>query len=168
MLRIKPFWVDQRSHGAPEKKNLLSFLDAVERIIYFFVALALIVPVVMLFVSTVMSMLQVSEVGILQTVLAVLDRVLLVFILVELLDTIRIIRRERGIIIAEPFLLVGLIAVVRRILLVTAQIEQSTGTEEFQNLLAELGGMAGLVVVLTGALFFIRRTHRSEQETESS
>lgn len=48
---------------------------------------------------------------------------LLVFILVELLDTIRIIRRRRGIIIAELFLLVGLIAVVRRILLVTAQIE---------------------------------------------
>jgi uncharacterized membrane protein (DUF373 family) len=36
-------------------------------------------------------------------VLEILDRVLLVFILVELLDTIRIIRRERGIIIAEPF-----------------------------------------------------------------
>src|SRR5215203_4459787 len=52
-----------------KKMNLLSFLDAVERIIYFFVALALILPVVMLFVSTVMSMLQVSEVGILQTVL---------------------------------------------------------------------------------------------------
>jgi uncharacterized membrane protein (DUF373 family) len=151
-----------------KKVNLLSFLDAVERIIYYFVALALIIPVMMLFVSAAMSMLQVSEVGILQTVLAVLDRVLLVFILVELLDTIRIIRRERGVMIAEPFLLVGLIAVVRRILLVTAQIEQTTGTEEFQNLLTELGVMAGLVVVLTAALFFIRRTHRSEQETESS
>jgi len=149
-----------------KKVNLLSILDAVERIIYYFVALALVVPVVMLFLSAAMSMLQVSEVGILQTVLAVLDRVLLVFILVELLDTIRIIRREHGIIIAEPFLLVGLIAVVRRILLVTAQIEQAAGTEEFQNLLAELGVMAGLVVVLTAALFFIRRTRRSEQEPE--
>jgi hypothetical protein len=38
----------------------------------------------------------------------ILDYVLLAFILVELLDTIRIIRRERGIIIVEPFLLVGL------------------------------------------------------------
>lgn len=123
-----------------KKVNLLSILDAVERIIYYFVALALVVPVVMLFVSTAMSMLQVSEVGILQTVLAVLDRVLLVFILVELLDTIKIIRREHGI-IAEPFLLVGLIAVVRRILLVTAQIEQATGTDEFRNLLADLGVM---------------------------
>jgi len=132
------------------------------------VALTLIVPIVMLFVSAAMSMLQASEVGILQTVLAVLDHVLLVFILVELLDTIRIIRQERGIIIAEPFLLVGLIAVVRRILLVTAQIEQATGTEEFQRLLTELGVMAGLVVVLTIALVFVQRTHRSEQETDSS
>jgi uncharacterized membrane protein (DUF373 family) len=121
----------------------------------------------MLFVSAAISMLQVLEVGILQTVLAVLDRVLLVFILVELLDTIRIIRREHGLIIAEPFLLVGLIAVVRRILLVTAQIEQVAGTDEFQNLLAELGVMAGLVVVLTIALVFIQRTRRSERETET-
>jgi uncharacterized membrane protein (DUF373 family) len=91
-------------------------------------------------------------------VLAILDRALLVFILVELLYTTRIIRQEHGIIIAEPFLLVGLIAVVRRILLVTAQIEEARGTQEFQNLLAELGVMAGLVVVLTSALFFIQRT----------
>src|SRR5215212_10464093 len=113
-----------------KKLSLLSVLGIVEHIIYYFVALALVVPVAMLFVSAAMSMLRVSEVGILQTVLAVLDRVLLVFILVELLDTIRIIRREHGIIIAEPFLLVGLIAVMRRILLVTAQIEQATGTDE--------------------------------------
>jgi hypothetical protein len=59
--------------------NLLSVLAVAERIIYFFVALTLIVPIVMLFVSVAMSMLQVSEAGILQTVLAILDRVLLVW-----------------------------------------------------------------------------------------
>jgi uncharacterized membrane protein (DUF373 family) len=153
---------------ALKKVSLLSVLSVAEHIIYYFVALTLIVPIVMLFVSAAMSMLQAPQVGILQTVLAVLDHVLLVFILVELLDTIRIIRQERGIIIAEPFLLVGLIAVVRRILLVTAQIEQATGTEEFQRLLTELGVMAGLVVVLTIALVFVQRTHRSEQETKRS
>ncbi len=96
-------------------------------------ALALIVPIVMLFVSVAMSMLQVSEAGIFQTGLAILDCVLLVFILVEVLYTTRIIRQGHGIIIAEPFLLVGLIAVVRRILLVTAQIEEARGTQEFLN-----------------------------------
>ena len=152
----------------PNKVNLLSVLDAAERIIYYVVALALIIPVIMLFVSAAASMLRVFEVGVLQTVLVVLDRALLVFIFVELLDTIRITVRERGSIVAEPFLLVGLIAVVRRILLVTAQIEQVEDTEAFQNLLTELGVMAGLVIVLTTALYFTRRMRRLEQESESS
>ncbi len=152
----------------PNKVNLLSVLDGAERIIYYVVALALIIPVGMLFVSAAVSMLQVLEVGVLQTVLVVLDRALLVFIFVELLDTIRITVRERGSIVAEPFLLVGLIAVVRRILLVTAQIEQVEDTEAFQNLLTELVVMAGLVIVLTIALYFTRRMRRFEQESESS
>ena len=150
----------------PKRVNLLDMLGVFEHIIYFFVALALIVPIALLFGSMVMSTLRVSEMGVLETVLAVLDRVLLVFIFVELLDTIRIIIRERGLVIVVPFLLVGLIAVVRRILLVTAGLEQAAGTEEFQNLLLELGVMAGLVVVLTGALYFTGRLHRSEQASE--
>lgn len=152
----------------PNRVNLLSVLDVAERIIYYVVALALIIPIVMLFVSAAVSMLRVLEVGVLQTVLVVLDRALLVFIFVELLDTIRITVRERGSIVAEPFLLVGLIAVVRRILLVTAQIEQAEDTEAFQNLLTELGVMAGFVIVLTTALYFTRRMRRFEQESESS
>ncbi len=99
----------------PKRVNLLEMLGVFEHIIYFFVAIALTVPIALLFGSMVMSTLRVAEVGVLETVLAVLDRVLLVFIFVELLDTIRIIIRERGIVIVGPFLLVGLIAVVRRI-----------------------------------------------------
>ena len=74
--------------------------------------------------------------------------------------------RERGIFIAEPFLLVGLIAVVRRILLLTAEIER-VSAEEFQNMLIELGVMTGLVIVLTVALYFTRRMRVSEKELES-
>jgi uncharacterized membrane protein (DUF373 family) len=132
------------------------------------IALALSVPIVMLVVSAAMSMLEVSEVGVLETVLAVLDRLLLAFIFVELIDTIRVTVTERGIFIAEPFLLVGLIAVVRRILLLTAGLEQAESTEMFQNMLIELGVMTGLVIVLTVALYFTRRMRVSEKERESS
>ncbi len=52
---------------------------------------------------------------------------LLIFIFVELLNTIGMVVSEREI-VAEPFLLVGLKAVVRRILLVTAEAEQIIGT----------------------------------------
>src|SRR5215208_3986482 len=113
----------------PYKRVVSGILDAFERIAYVAIALALSVPIVMLVFSAAISMLEVSEVGVLETSLTVLDRVLLAFIFVELIDTVRVTLRERGIFIAEPFLLVGLIAVVRRILLLTAALEQTTSSE---------------------------------------
>ena len=153
---------------APEryKRVVSGTLDAFERIAYVAIALALSVPIVMLVFSAAISMLEVSEVGVLETSLTVLDRVLLAFIFVELIDTVRVTVRERGIFIAEPFLLVGLIAVVRRILLLTAEIERASA-EEFQNMLIELGVMTGLVIVLTVALYFTRRMRLSEKELEN-
>jgi uncharacterized membrane protein (DUF373 family) len=151
----------------PFKRVFTAILDAFERIAYVAIALALSIPIVMLVFSAAISMLEVSEVGVLETALTVLDRVLLAFIFVELIDTVRVTVRERGIFIAEPFLLVGLIAVVRRILLLTAEIEQA-GAEEFQNMLIELGVMTGLVIVLTVALYFTRRMRLSEKELESA
>ena len=156
---------------APEpyyKRVFSGILDAFERLAYMAIALALSVPIVMLVISAAVMMLEVSEVGVLETVLGVLDRLLLAFIFVELIDTIRVTLRERGIFIAEPFLLVGLIAVVRRILLLTAGLEQAASTEQFQNMLIELGVMTGLVIVLTIALYFSRRMRLSEKELESS
>ena len=150
----------------PYKRVVSGILDAFERIAYVAIALALSVPIVMLVFSAALSMLEVSEVGVLETSLTVLDRVLLAFIFVELIDTVRVTVRERGIFIAEPFLLVGLIAVVRRILLLTAEIERANA-EEFQNMLIELGVMTGLVIVLTVALYFTRRMRLSEKELKN-
>jgi uncharacterized membrane protein (DUF373 family) len=152
----------------PYKRVFTGILDAFERFAYLAIALALSVPIVMLVVSAAISMLEVSEVGVLETVLAVLDRLLLAFIFVELIDTIRVTVTERGIFIAEPFLLVGLIAVVRRILLLTAGLEQAESPETFRNMLMELGVMTGLVIVLTIALYFTRRMRLSEKERDSS
>ena len=150
----------------PYKSGVSGILDTFERIAYVAIALALSVPIVMLVFSESLSMLEVSDVGVLETSLTVLDRVLLAFIFVELIDTVRVTVRERGIFIAEPFLLVGLIAVVRRILLLTAEIERASA-EEFQNMLIELGVMTGLVIVLTVALYFTRRMRVSEKELEN-
>ncbi len=152
----------------PYKRVFTAILDAVERLAYVAIALALSVPIAMLVVSAAMSMLEVAEVGVLQTVVAVLDRLLLAFIFVELIDTIRVTVTERGLFIAEPFLLVGLIAVVRRILLLTAALEQAESMEAFQNMLIELGVMTALVIVLTMALYFTRRMRLSEKELDSS
>ena len=120
------------------------------------VAVALLVTVGMLFVSAGQGLLAVFDAGTLETALTVLDRVLLILIFVELLNTIEVIVQEREI-VAEPFLLIGLIAVVRRILLVTAEAKQDLAAGEFQNLIIELGVLTALVISLAGALYITRR-----------
>ena len=55
----------------------------------------------------------------LEAVIGLLDRTLLVLMLVELLYTVRVSFRQHAL-LPEPFLIVGLIAATRRILVVTA------------------------------------------------
>lgn len=140
-----------------KKSRLATLLNSSEKVVYYGAAFALLVTVGMLFVSVGASMLAVFEAGPLETALRVLDRVLLIFIFVELLNTIGVIVRENEI-VAEPFLLIGLIAVVRRILLVTAEAEQTVAGEKFLNLVIELGVLTALVISLAFALYFTRRT----------
>jgi hypothetical protein len=67
-----------------------------------------------------------------------------------------------GAISAEPFLLVGLIAVVRRVVVVTAQIEQAPGPPPNGQLL-ELGVLAGLALAFGAAIYLLRRGTADEQ-----
>jgi uncharacterized membrane protein (DUF373 family) len=148
-----------REARGEERPLLVRILNQAEKVVYYGAALALLVTVGMLFFSVGTTMLAIFEAGPLETALVILDRVLLIFIFVELLNTIEIIVREREI-VAEPFLLIGLIAVVRRILLVTAEAEQTLGTDQFPYLLMELGVLTALVISLVVALYFTRRIER--------
>ncbi|HEY0316777.1 MAG TPA: phosphate-starvation-inducible PsiE family protein [Solirubrobacterales bacterium] len=93
--------------------------------------------------------------GAIQMGLRLLDRVLLLLIVAELLHTLSIVLYE-GEISAEPFLLVGLIAVVRRVVVVTAHIEQAPGPPP-NGLLLELGVLAGLALAFGAAIYLLRR-----------
>lgn len=56
-------------------------------------------------------------------IVALLDRVLLILLVVELLYTVQVSFREHAL-MPEPFLLIGLIAGIRRVLLLTAELAQ--------------------------------------------
>lgn len=140
---------------------MVQIIERVERIVYYGAALFLVVTMGFIFYSAAENFLRIAEIGALQVSLEVLDKILLIFIFAELLGTITTIVRENEV-RAEPFLLIGLIAVVRRILSVTATIERSLGTPRFESLLYELGVLTVLVVALAGALYFIRRAERPE------
>jgi len=91
----------------------------------------------------------------------ILDRVLLLFIMGELLYTLRLIDAS-GRILVEPFLFIGLIAVVRRLLVLTAEFEGGPGSQTTDFLL-QVAALAGMAVVLVGSIFLLRRSAPPKQ-----
>ena len=105
-------------------------------------------------------------------VLRVLDQLLVVLMLVEILHTVRISIRSHTL-VTEPFLVVGLIASIRRILVIT--LEAATLTKEgkwtaegatiFHASMIELGLLGLLVFVLVYCIVLLRRSpEKSEEE----
>lgn len=143
------------------RHRITRLIDATEKVVYYVAAIFLLAMIVLVFVAAGGDLLSVAQRGPIETALTVLDSVLLIFIFAELLSTISTIVKEQEI-VAEPFLLIGIIAVVRRILAVTVSIEQSLGTPEFRELLIELGVLTALVLALSGALYFNRKANRGD------
>ncbi len=86
-------------------------------------------------------------------VLSALDSSLVLFIVAELLHTVRLTIRDQAL-NAEPFLVVGMIAGVRKVLIVTAETEKSF-TWQVQGI--ELVILTALILVMTLALLIWRR-----------
>lgn len=93
----------------------------------------------------------------------VLDQLLLVLMLVEILHTVRISIQSQTFLI-EPFLIVGLIASIRRVLVITLEAADLTkegkwtagGESIFRSSMIELGLLAVLILVLVGAIAMLR------------
>jgi uncharacterized membrane protein (DUF373 family) len=97
------------------------------------------------------------------TVSTIVDELLFTLMLVEILHTVRQSIASDQITI-EPFLIVGLIASVRRILIVTVEIaNQSKGqdTIPFDHAMIELGVLGWLVLVLIASIYLSRRSRRA-------
>jgi uncharacterized membrane protein (DUF373 family) len=94
------------------------------------------------------------------TGVVVLDRILLALIVAELLHTLRFVVL-RGELVVEPFLFIGLIAVVRRILILTAEFEQQNlSGHALTNQLLEFGLLGALVLAFSIAIYLVRRSQR--------
>jgi phosphate starvation-inducible membrane PsiE len=92
------------------------------------------------------------------TIINLLDRVLLVVMLVELLYTVQISFREHAL-VPEPFLIVGLIAATRRVLVVTAEFANlaQAGGAVLLNAMLELALLTVMILVFVTALVLLRK-----------
>ena len=92
-------------------------------------------------------------------VINLLDRTLLVLMLVELLYTVQVSFREHTL-LPEPFLIVGLIAATRRILVVTAEFSitgKDGAPDKFRNGILEIALLTLMTVALVASLLMLRR-----------
>lgn len=95
----------------------------------------------------------------------ILDQLLLVLMLVEVLHTVRISIRSHTL-ITEPFLVVGLIASIRRVLVITLEVADLTKPERwstdgeriFRSSMIELGLLGALILILVISITLLRRS----------
>ena len=86
-----------------------------------------------------------------------LDRVLLALMLAEIIYTVGRIARTQQL-ETEPFLIVGIIAAIRRMLIITAESAGHIDIADpmFQAILAELGLLALIILLMAWAMRLIR------------
>ncbi len=99
----------------------------------------------------------------------ILDSLLLVLMLAEILHTIRIAIMQHTLVM-EPFLIVALIASVRRILILTPEaaafVQRDPGA--FRNTMIELGLLTLLILVVVISIAILRRYAPKAQGFKSS
>lgn len=91
-------------------------------------------------------------------IVSLLDQILLTLLVIELLYTVRVSFREHGL-VAEPFLVIALIAVVRRVLVLTAELPKlpQAGEEVFRHATFELALLGALILVLVWSLILLQK-----------
>lgn len=133
--------------------------DRVEDVIYVGLGLLLAAIATSLLVTEVIFFTRYLFGGILtENIVLLLDRILLIIIFVEVLYTVQVSFRQR-VLQPGPFLVVGLIAVTRRILVLTAEIPKLLKEENdavFQKAMIELGLLTVLIVALVFSIRAIR------------
>jgi uncharacterized membrane protein (DUF373 family) len=94
------------------------------------------------------------------SIISVLDQILLILMIVELLYTVQLSFREH-VLIPEPFVLVALIATVRRVLVLAPELPKvvETGGVPFQNAMIELAVLTAMTLSLVGCLVMLRKRH---------
>jgi uncharacterized membrane protein (DUF373 family) len=136
--------------------RLESGISGAETAIYVVAALLLLVAAGFTLVGTLIDVIEgsgsrrIADAG-----LFVLDRVLLLFMIAELLYTLRVVNFG-GRILVEPFLFIGLIAAVRKVLVVAAEGD-AQGLSSTQ-LVVQVAAFGGLGLVLALSIFLLRRS----------
>ena len=170
---------DPQSQGRLTRASTFVFLHT-EHAIYAALGLLLAITALIALVDAVgLTWEAMRSLGGASQTLEVVDRLLFLLMLVEILHTVRVSMRS-GKLTCEPFLIVGLIASIRRVLVITLQSSEimhgkdwtSEKAALFQASMIELGVLAGLILTMVASIFLLHRARDDDkaagEETEAN
>ena len=141
--------------GSATVRRWISALEHSQDVITVTVGVVLIALAVVLLISGMVDFIGASSKGVTTAAENLLDRVLLVLILVEIVHTVVLSLRSHRL-VAQPFIVVGLIAVIRRILLVLNPNSQASLST------AQLALLIAMVAVFVAGLIAVSRFEKNE------
>ena len=156
---------DHAERSAAHQENIISRgttrgLHIAEDIVYALTAFILVTGSLIVLAYTVYKFSVDVNDGVKKAIETALSSLLIVFILVELLSAVREAIAEHTL-VAEPFLLVGILAAIKEMVVVaTFRIE----TQKPSDTALKIGLLAGVVVALAVATFILRRREREPEE----
>jgi uncharacterized membrane protein (DUF373 family) len=157
----------EQEHGI--RKAVSTGFSAVQDVVYVALGVLLSVAAVILLVQGGRAIVEAATAGpSLRAIVTVLDRILLALMIAELLYTVQVSFRAHAL-VPEPFLLVALIAAVRRILVITAEFSAQDNESDvaFLHVMGELALLTLLIVVLVGSLVIFQRQTDTERMAKS-
>jgi phosphate starvation-inducible membrane PsiE len=135
------------------------YLNTAESAVLVLIGVVLVVLALLLLESGVASMIRsVHEGTIAHEAIEILNTVLLVMMTMEIVYTVAVSLQSHTL-VAEPFLIIGVIASIRRMLVITAtSTDNEHNPEIFHNTLIELGLLAATVMALSVAIWVLRHS----------
>ena len=150
--------------------RLAPYIDFVEDAVLGLIAVVLVVLAVALLATGVMEMVDGIMAGhIAEHGIEILNGIILVMMIMEIVHTVTM-SIEEHVVTAEPFLVIGAIAAIRRMLVITAQgTGLEANPEAFRSLLLELALLAMIVfIVVALSIFILRRAGSGVRSSQAA
>src|SRR4051812_24275825 len=168
--------VHEHAPSKPQHSLIVHYLERSERVVLALIAIVLVVLAVLLLMSNIVGMVQsLMDGSMSDKAIEILDGVLLVMMTMEIVYTVTLSLQSHKL-VAEPFLVIGIIAAIRRTLVITAEgtkfetdpkyITDPAYTQVFRSMLLELALLAVIVGVMAAAIWMIRRSNQYLKDDE--
>lgn len=137
------------------KEKIIHSLSFVEDVIYVIVALLLTASAILLIYNEFISFPEFFKAeNQVQTIIEIISKTLLLVMVLEILYTVRITIKEH-VLCSEPFLIVGLIAAIRRILIIS--VETAYFQEKINMYMLEIGVLSGMILVFVVSIVLLKK-----------